>query len=552
MTHRSGPQSPVGAPRRTGRRPGPARRLPAVALLSTLLTVVGAGPLVGASPPALASSAPGTTQLQLAFEGDMGAPDPDVFYATEGLEVMTSVYQGLLQYANNSTKVVGDLAESWSVSDGGLTYTFNLHAGVKFHDGTPFNSAAVAFSFQRRTGINQAPAYMLAHVKSVATPTPTKVIVHLGQPASAFLDYLASPFGPKMVSPAEVKAHEVGVSKKAPNGDWAQKWLLDHDAGTGPYEMSTWVTNQHYVLTRYRGYWGPAPYFSSVRVAIVPSISTQQLELRSGQLDVVLHGLTPQAVKSFATDKQFAVHQYPTEMKGILFVNPHRGPFVTQAARDALEEDLNKQAITAAVYGAAGTPSTQIFPSGELPASVQSSVVPYRPSALAKLAASLPTKTVDIGYDPTDPRNQGLAEFVQIALDHAGLTVTTRPIPIAQIFGLASDPSAAPDIVIQTTNPDAAHPDTWSRIYMSKTGGANYLQCYSPAADSLMNAGLAATTTATVDADYGKAANLLVKQGCFIDIADVQDQIVSRAGLTGFYHVPSIPWALNLATLRNG
>jgi peptide/nickel transport system substrate-binding protein len=132
------------------------------------------------------------------------------------------------------------------------------------------------------------------------------------------------------------------------------------------------------------------------------------------------------------------------------------------------------------------------------------------------------------------------------------MTASTRPIPIAQIFGLAANPSKAPDILIQTTNPDAAHPDTWSRIYMSKSGGANYLQCSSPAADALMNKGLAATTTAAVDVAYGEAGNTLVKQGCFIDIADVQDVIVARKGITGFYHVPSIPWALNLTTLRNG
>jgi peptide/nickel transport system substrate-binding protein len=475
----------------------------------------------------------------------MGAPDPDVFYATEGLEVMTSVYQGLLQYANNSTRIIGDLAKSWAVTDGGLTYTFDLQPGVKFHDGTPFNSAAVKFSFERRTAIGQGPAYMLAHVSSVDTPSPTTVVVHLDQPVSAFLDYLASPFGPKMVSPTEITAHTVGH-------DEGQHWLLNHDAGTGPYEISQWVTNQHYVLSRFSDYWGRAPYFAKVLISIVPDISIQEIELRDGELDMIDHGLIPSAQASFADSSKFAVHKYPTEMKGILFINPHKGPFVTQKARDALEAALDKSTLTKEVYGSEGTPSTQIFPAGELPAAVQSSVVPYRPSVLKALVPKLSTKTVDIGYDPTDPRNQLLAEYIQVALTSEGMNATTRAIPIAQIFNLSSDPSVAPDILIQTTNPDAAHPDTWSRIYMSKTGGANYLQCYSTAADKSMNAGLAATTKATVDADYGKAGNLLVKQGCFIDIADVQDAIVSRTGLAGFYHVPSIPWAVNLATLRNG
>jgi peptide/nickel transport system substrate-binding protein len=524
-----------------------ARRLgPGHCLMVAIATVGMLLPAVAIAAPASAQpSVSPTATLQLAFQGDMGAPDPDVFYATEGLEVMTSVYQGLLQYANNSTRIVGDLATSWSTTDGGLTYTFQLQAGVTFHDGTPFNSAAVKFAFQRRTAIGQGPAYMLAHVSAVDTPSPTTVVVHLDQPVSAFLDYLASPFGPKMVSPTAITAHTV-------NNDWGQHWLLNHDAGTGPYEISTWISNQRYLLTRFSAYWGPAPYFAKILISIVPSITTQEIELRDGQLDMIDHGLIPSAQASFATSAKFVVHKYPTEMKGILFINSHKGPFVTEKARVALEGALDKNELTKEVYGSEGTSSTQIFPAGELPASVQTSVVPYRPSVLKGLVPKLTTKSVDIGYDPTDPRNQLLAEFIQVALEGDGMTATARAIPISQIFSLASDPSAAPDILIQTTNPDAAHPDTWSRIYMSKSGGANYLQCYSTTADDLMDAGLAATTQSTVDTDYGNAGNLLVKQGCFIDIADVQDAIVSRAGLTGFYHVPSIPWAVNLGTLRNG
>lgn len=473
----------------------------------------------------------------------MGVPDPDVYYGTEGLGVMTSLYQGLLQYRANSTQIVGDLAKSYTVSGDGLTYTFHLRPNVHFHDGTKFNSAAVAFSFRRRTRVDQGPAYMLAKVKSVATPNPLTTVVHLTQPVSAFPDYLASPFGPKMVSPTAITKHAV-------KGDEAQHWLATHDAGTGPYEITSWKPNQHYILSRFNGYWGKAPAFGQVEFSIVPNISTQQIELKSGQLDMITHGLLPANATSLSRSG-FDVHTYPTELKGILFVNPHRGPFVSMASRVALEETLNKRQIAAAVYGSAGTASTQIFPAGELPAKDQTSVVPYRPSVLKGMASHLPTRKVDIGYDPTDPRNQELAELVGAALNADGLQATTRAIPLAQIFSLASRPSTAPDIVIQTTNPDAAHPDTWSRIYMSKQGGANYLQCWSPGADTLMNKGLAATTTAAVDRYYGEAGNMLVKQGCFIDIADVHDTIVSRPGIGSLVHVPSIPWSVNIGLLSS-
>src|SRR3954454_23968847 len=88
--------------------------------------------------------------------------DPDTFYQPEGLLIMTSTYQGLLQYAPGSTKIAPLLATKWDVSPDGLTYTFTLRDGVKFADGTPFDSAAAKASFQRRTDMAGGPAYMLA------------------------------------------------------------------------------------------------------------------------------------------------------------------------------------------------------------------------------------------------------------------------------------------------------------------------------------------------------------------------------------------------------
>jgi peptide/nickel transport system substrate-binding protein len=386
---------------------------------------------------------------------------------------------------------------------------------------------------------------MLAHVKAVDTPDPLTAVVHLDKPVSAFLDYLAAPFGPKMVSPAAITANAAG-------NDQAQKWLQTHDAGTGPFQITSFVPSQKYVLSRFAGYSGRAPGFSEVDISIQPSLATQQLELQGGQLDMIMHGLTPQDIAALSKNSGFAVHSYPTELKGMLFVNPHSGPFTTVAARSALAQALDKTAITNSVYGSSGTVSTQIYPAGELPASATTSTVTYDPAVLKTLVPTLPTKKVDIAFDPTDPRNQKLADLVQIAMQSAGMDASTRQIPISQMFDLPNHLDQAPSILIQTNNPDAAHPDTWARIYMGKGGGANYLQCVDPAFDTLLDTGLSATTPDAVNTAYGQAGNLLVKGGCFIDIADVQDEIVTRTGLTGFYHVPSIPWSYNLDSLTNG
>ena len=78
--------------------------------------------------------------LRLAYLADMAQADPDVFYDIEGNTVILSVYEGLLRYKPDSTEVIPSLAQSWEVSADGLTYTFHLRTGVKFHDGTAFNA----------------------------------------------------------------------------------------------------------------------------------------------------------------------------------------------------------------------------------------------------------------------------------------------------------------------------------------------------------------------------------------------------------------------------
>lgn len=97
--------------------------------------------------------------VNLAFTADMGVPDPDIFYSVEGNVVMTSVYEGLVQYANNSSKIVPALATSWTISPNGSTYTFQLRPHVMFHDGNgPMTSADVEASFKRREDLGEVHA----------------------------------------------------------------------------------------------------------------------------------------------------------------------------------------------------------------------------------------------------------------------------------------------------------------------------------------------------------------------------------------------------------
>lgn len=541
---------------RSGRFRGTRRTTSAgLAGLAGTLVLAGAAvlPVAGGGATASASVARSTTAashtLHLAFVADMQVPDPDIFYEIEGNAVVTSVYEGLVKYASNSTRIVPALATSWQESKDGLTYTFHLRHGVRFHDGSPFTSADARFSFERRKGVNSAPAYMVADVTSMATPNPFTFVVHLDKPVSAFLDYMASPYGPKMVSEKAIVAHETGGHP----GDWAQGWLKTHDAGTGPYAISQFVPGSHYVLSSDPSYWGIKPYCRTVDIQIVPDISTQEVELEDGQLSMILHGLPVNAVENFAHNPKFTVHEFPAQQKTVLDVNPDLGVFKSAAVRSALRQAVDKAAIVRSVYGnLLATVSTQAYPVGEFPPGMAMDNPTYDPSKLQKALKKVKgSRSVDLAYSTDDPNNQRVAEFIQAELEADGLSVSIRGVPIGQVFNYASTPAKQlPNLLVWTINPDDAAPDSWIRILSNTNGSLNEMHGSVPAADKLMDEGLHSTSRAAIQQDYAKAGTLVADSGEWITIADVKDTVVAAKGITGWFHQPPTVDTVALGLLR--
>jgi len=500
---------------------------PIVAVLATVALVATWAANTALAGASVHRSAPPTT-LHLAFAADMQVPDPDIFYELEGNAVVTSVYEGLVRYKPNSIQVEPALATSWTVSPDGLTYTFHLRPGVKFHDGTTMDSTAVMGSFERRTAVNSSPAYMLAAVNHYETPDPLTFVVVLNQPVSAFFDYLAAPYGPKVQSPAVLAAHA--------GTDNAQSWLTTHDDGTGPFTISSFLPGQEYTLSRFDSYWGGKPYIQTIDIKIIPDITTQRLELEGGQLNMILHGLSTQDVAALSGNSKLEIHQFPANLKTLLFVNSNKGIFTSLALRTALRSAINKSAIVTSVYGSRATVSNQIYPTGELPTSLAADTPKYNPSLLAKAVAKLSNKSILLEYDTQDATNQRVADFVQTELQNDGLKVTERGIPISQVFDLPNHPDQAPDLLIDSTNPDASHPDTWVRIYMNTAGSLNYLQCSVPAADAAMDRGLHSLSPSAIQAAYGQAGSLIAQSGCFDTIADVKETVVAQKGYSDYIH----------------
>jgi peptide/nickel transport system substrate-binding protein len=496
------------------------------------------------------ATVPTSKVLNLSFLQDpgTGTTDPDIYYAGQGIILQTNIYQGLLQYeAGTATPaIIPDLATSYAVSKNYTVYTLALRHGVLFHDGTPFTSAAVAPSFARRLAVGQGPAYMVMGLK-VTTQGPYQVTITLNSPNPNFPAYLASAYGPRMMSPTGLAAHA--------GSDHDQTYLRTHDLGTGAYELTDARIGSLYQLKAFSSYWGPKPYFTTVNLPVIDDSSSQQLQFNKGALAAILHDLPESAVKAYIANSSVKSYSLPTQNSDFVYVNPSISFLTSATARMDLLEAMNVSEVFKEVFTGRATIANQAYPAHMMPAGTASQNIPYNTAPLAALVKSLSAseKTLTIGYDSSSPDNQLVANVLSAELDQVGLTVQVQSYTTAQIYGWAPpSPNAkgAPDVVLDGGWPDAAPPYMWAHISFDPNGGLNYLHCSTPTISKLLVSGL---TTGSIQT-FSQIGQLSVQTGCWYNLVNQDDFMVGQPWLKGVAqaHVVAYPTALNLAALSAG
>ncbi|HEV7851926.1 MAG TPA: ABC transporter substrate-binding protein, partial [Mycobacterium sp.] len=492
--------------------------------------------------------APTDKVLHLSFLQDPGQPpDPDIYYAGQGLLLTTNIYEGLLQYKADTDRAELEplLATEWKASPDNKVFTLKLRQGVKFHDGTPFTSAAVKASFDRRAAVNQGPAYMVTDVESVTTQGDYDVTITLKAPNSAFLDYLACPYGPRMLSPE-------GLKKNA-GSDNAQTYLTNHDLGTGPYTLTAAEVGSKYELAAFADYWGAKPYFEKVEMPVITDVSAQQLQFNNGQIAAIMHDLPSSAVGQYLNETKYAHYSLPTMMSNYLYINPRKGMMTDAKNRNAVMQAVDVDELVKQTYFGRGEKADQIYPSNMMPPEFGKQSVPHDPSVLTAVAAGLPPdqKSVTIGYDSSNPDNQLISNLLQTQLAAAGLNAKVQAYPTSEIYGwIGSDAQSAPEIMAYLGWPDAPSPYTWGHISWDGDGGLNFFGCSAPPVAAALAKGLPTGS----QADYSTAGLEAVKTGCWLNIANVNDFMVAQPWLKGVEqsHVVTNPNTLRLAALSVG
>jgi peptide/nickel transport system substrate-binding protein len=326
-----------------------------------------------------------------------------------------NLYEGLTRI-DAAGEVRPALAESWTVSPDGLTYTFSLQTGVKFHDGTKFDCGIVQFSYARAVAPDSVNAQkqLFEPIAKVECPDPGTAVVTLKRPTASFL------FGMGWGDAAMMAPDAVATNKTKP-------------VGTGAFRFRRWVQGDRVELERNADYWGTPAKLASVTFRFIADPSAASAAMMAGDIDAFPLFPAPEALDQFKADKRFTVDIGTTEGKTILALNEARKPFGDIRVRRALAYAIDRKALIDALGGYGVAIGSHYVPSdvGYIDLTGAYAYDPAKARVLLAEAGVKPGTRFSISLPPPPYARRG-GEVIAAMLEQVGITAELVPIEWAQ------------------------------------------------------------------------------------------------------------------------
>ncbi|MEA4925428.1 MAG: ABC transporter substrate-binding protein [Syntrophomonadaceae bacterium] len=454
--------------------------------------------------------------------------DPTLVDDGESAKVMSNIYEGLLKYSQDSTKVEPCLAKSWEVSPDGLTYTFHLQEGVKFQDGTDFDADAVKFNIDRQLPpqVTEDMAYasfVYGSVKSVEVVDKHTVKINMTAPSTPFLNNLAMIMGAPIVSPKALKDNSNNVNQ-AP-------------CGTGPYKFVKWDKDQDIVLVRNDDYWGTKALTKNVIFKFIKDNSARVVALSNGEADII-DGIDATVVKQI-TDAGNKIFQAPGMNINYMAYNTSRAPFNNQKLRVAVSQSINVPEMVKSLYQGYSDIATSILPTFMEGYDQSITQVAYDPTAAAKTLKEAGLTTVHmITYTNPRPYNaatgQALAESVQGYLAKVGVTVTLDSYDWTTYKQKIK--AGDYDIAFYGWVGDNGDPDNFMNLLSTDDQTMNVSLYKNPAFNNLIAKGLTTPAGAERNAIYTQLEKIEAADAAWLPISHAQTLCGYKANVQNFYY----------------
>jgi peptide/nickel transport system substrate-binding protein len=385
------------------------------ALIHLLLFLVSAA-LVATVPGAPAGAQSPRDRFTFALSGGPDTLDPQATAATLAFQVNKSLYDTLVE-VDDDGKLMPALAESWAVSPDGLTWTFKLRSGVKFHHGKTLDAGDVKATLERilDPATRSPKRGDFGAIRSVEAVDPLTVRIVLAERFAPFLATLAQGWG--AILPADLIARKQDFATKP--------------VGTGPFTVTEWQRDSFIRLQRFDGYWIKGePRLREVLIRFVPERAVKVAGLLSGEFDAV-DGVDPLDLPRVQANPNVKVIRQVTSLVNVVAINNSRPVLRDVRVRRALWHAIDRKQVLKTAYGPESI-VTNVFMDVTSPYYVDiPDPYPYNPDQARKLLAEAgygSGLTLDLALPQPYPFHIEAGQLVQAMLAKVGVTAKPRVV----------------------------------------------------------------------------------------------------------------------------
>jgi ABC-type transport system substrate-binding protein len=412
-------------------------------LRSMLLAGAAALTLALATPAMAQDIKPGGT-MTVTYKDDVSTLDPAIGYDWQNWSMIKSLFDGLMDYKPGTTELVPDLAESFEVSADGLTYTFKLRHGVKFHNGRELKAADVKYSLDRVVqpetqspgagffdsiqGFEDVSKGKAKELSGVTTPDDYTVVFHLTRPDAPFLHKMALNFS-HVVPREEVEKYGADFGK--------------HPVGTGAFRMTEWTLGQRIVFERTPDYFQKGlPHLDKIVFEVGQEPVVALLRLQRGEVDIAGDGIPPAKFLEVTQDPAYKdlIIQGSQLHTGYITMNVKAKPFDDVRVRQAVNMAINKDRIIRIINGRA-KPANQPLPPSMPGYAADYKGYAYDVEGAKKLMADAGQGsgfTTDLYVANTDPQPR-IAQAIQQDLAQIGIKAEIKALAQANVIAAGGD-----------------------------------------------------------------------------------------------------------------
>lgn len=406
-------------------------------------------------------------RLDVALDGSPSTLDPHLVVSGYGLTVTEQIYETLMRFGADG-ELEPELATAWEEVAPGVLRV-ELRRGVRFHDGTPLDAAAVAGSFERLLdpATGSRGRFVLAMIDEIRV-----VDDHT-------LEFVSDP--PFVALPAHLTFPAAAIVPVA-----RAETLGRDPVGSGPYRFESWRDGERIDLTADPEHWGGAPAIDGVRFRILPDAATRRVELRAGGIDL-LFSPSPDAFESLAADPEVATLAEPGTRIVYLGFNLEDPLLADERVRRSVAHAIDKRAIAEDFLLGYADPATSFLPPSVRFAAEFDDPYPYDPTRARALLAEAGVEGARLELNvPTGSDVEPIGELLQAMLAQVGIELTLRAESFAANY--ASLTAGRVDLWLDFWDASTFDPyfTLWSFLHSSEIGANNFARYAEPAVDAAL------------------------------------------------------------------